>query len=400
MLAAARRIMNDPASQLNAYTPIAMSEPRAAAELNTALGSKEKEMTLDNPLSIFIMQKQNMSGKEVIAMTATGIKSYFIVTTYFNTLANSLSSLIDEYIQNQNSETGNKIVSVLNEITFDGKLDDSDTPVLRTFANINFYDVKRKLAKLIEETGRSEIYYTEYEKLEANSAFEQYAKNGILDLEKIIQDLDSRANGGYWKIETSDIEELATSMSNLLKEVVTKDQIERILFDGDALSNFINEHETFANSILDLIFGTYSFFTINAPDSLSALLSAATDNAKELILDKLNATAKFADIYTTLLSQGVPFINIAKMMTNNAFRIVAKYSQDNIFDPSTSFFNVNQAIKFVLNDGQLSSITRGLFESFLTDAVSSVENHPQIGFYNIIENIQIDGTQTGIPDII
>ena len=98
VLAAARRIMNDPASQLNAYTPIAMSEPRAAAELNTALGSKEKEMTLDNPGSIFIMQKQNMSGKEVIAMTATGIKSYFIVTTYFNTLANDLNKLLRQFL--------------------------------------------------------------------------------------------------------------------------------------------------------------------------------------------------------------------------------------------------------------------------------------------------------------
>ena len=104
-------------------------------------------MTLDNPASIFIMQKQNMSGKDVIAMTATGIKSYFIVTTYFNTLANQLNGLLQQYITRPDPEIGNKIVNILNEITFDGKLDTSGI-VLRSFANINFYELKKTLQKL------------------------------------------------------------------------------------------------------------------------------------------------------------------------------------------------------------------------------------------------------------
>ena len=407
VLAAARRIMNDPASQLNAYTPIAMSEPRAAAELNTALGSKEKEMTLDNPGSIFIMQKQNMSGKEVIAMTATGIKSYFIVTTYFNTLANNLNKLLRQYIDNPSQELGNEIVSILNEITFDGKLDGKEHPVLRTFANINFYETKKLLSELVQKTDSGIIYYnTEYQENQANTAFKNYAANGVLNLEAIINDLDRNANGNNWIIKDSTVSDIAIDLSKLLDETISVEEVTAMLSDRELFEQFISKYDAEKQqSIAEIIYGAYEYFAINAPDSLSALLSAATDNAKELILDKLNATSKFADIYITLLAQGVPFINIAKMMTNSAFRIVAKYSQDNVFDPSTSFFGVDSALKFVLNEGQLSCIQRGLFEAFLTDTVkqdlSSVNSHRHSGFYSqIIENIKVDGTEISLPLLI
>ena len=43
---------------------------------------------------------------------------------------------------------------------------------------------------------------------------------------------------------------------------------------------------------------------VDASQLISALLSLATDNAKELALPKLNATTNFADIYTYLFSLG------------------------------------------------------------------------------------------------
>ena len=401
VLAAARRIMNDPASQLNAYTPIAMSEPRAAANLNTALGSKEQEMTLDNPTSIYIMQKQNMSGKEVIAMTATGIKSYFIVTTYFNTLAKKLEGLLEQYIDTPNEQIGNQIVAILNEITFDGKLDGSISPVLRTFANINFHRIKQLVNQFKSRYPGENIIYNSYVESKANSAFKQYADNGILKIDKLINDLDKRSNGNVWQIKSNTVSDISTKLSQLLDETITTDKVRELLSDGEALSKFLMDYRSRANEITDILFNSkyYEYFVINAPDSLSALLSAATDNAKELILDKLNATSKFADIYTTLLSQGVPFITIAQMMTNNAFRIVAKYSQDNIFDPSTSFFSVENALKFVLNDEQLPNVIhRGLLEKFLTDSqeskVNDVISHRHTGFYALIKDTKLSSGET------
>lgn len=401
VLAAARKIMNDPASQLNAYTPIAMSEPRSAAQLNTALGSKEQEMTLDNPASIYIMQKQNMSGKEVIAMTATGIKSYFIVTTYFNTLAKKLEGLLEQYTATPSEQIGDQIVEILNEITFDGKLDNSTAPVLRTFANINFYRIKQLVNSFKARYPGENIIYNSYIESNANTAFKQYADNGILKIDKLINDLDRRANGNVWQIKSNSVSDIAIRLSELLDDDITIDKVQELLSDGEELSRFLRNYQSKVDDITDILFNSnyYEYFVINAPDSLSALLSAATDNAKELILDKLNATSKFADIYTTLLSQGVPFITIAQMMTNNAFRIVAKYSQDNIFDPSTSFFSVENALKFVLNDGQLPNvIQKGLFEKFLTDTeeskVNDVISHRHTGFYALIKNVKLNSDET------
>lgn len=323
VLASARQIMNMPSSQEDAETPIDMEEPREASKLNISLGSKEKFMTLDNFMSIFIMQKQNMSGKNVIAMTATGIKSYFIVTTYYNTLAKQLEQRLQDYVKAnpfvEKPAIADDIVAILNEISFDGKFgNDPNNPVLRTFANINFYEIKKAIAA--NRGQLSEITFSkDYKENQYNTAFARYANNDTktLNLEAIVDHLDRMANGNTWQLDTN---------------------------------------------------GNWEYFKVNAPDSLSALLSAATDNAKELILEKLNATVEFADIYTTLLSQGIQFRNIAQVLTDKSFSIVARYAQKDIFDTRTHSFSVKNALNFVLNEGTLPYLQKGAFEAFITDS--------------------------------
>ena len=332
VLASARKIMNMPSSQPDAETPIDMEEPRRGSKLNINLGSKEKFMTTDNFMSIFIMQKQNMSGKSVIAMTATGIKSYFIVTTYYNTLAKQLEEQLNNYIDAiKRNTTGlmdpreskealaiaDNIVSILNEISFDGKFNNNTLePVLRTFANINFYDIKKVISKN-KELFSIIKYGKQYEEFGYNTTFKNFAHNDTqtLDLEAIIAHLDKMANGNTWQINAN---------------------------------------------------GNYEYFKVNAPDSLSALLSAATDNAKELILEKLNATVELADLYITLLAQGVKFMDIASILTNKAFGIVTRFSKKDIFDSRTNKFSVENSIDFVLNDKTLPYLQKGTFEKFLT----------------------------------
>ena len=223
VLASARKIMANPASQLNAYTPIAMNEPRAAAKLNTALGSKEKEMTLDNPVSIFMMQRQNGSGKEVIAMTATGIKSYFIITTYFNSVVSELEKDLNKYVTTPTNELAEKIVNALHEITFDGKL--GKDKEIRTIANLNLYWIK-KLIKTHPQLSTI-VFNGVIDNIKGNTSFNNYIVGNRLMLEELIEDLDRNVNGNTWVLNAN---------------------------------------------------GNYNYFVINAPDSLSALLSAATDS--------------------------------------------------------------------------------------------------------------------------
>ena len=95
---------------------------------------------------------------------------------------------------------------------------------------------------------------------------------------------------------------------------------------------------------------------IDASDSISGLLSAATDNAKELILSKINATSTFADIYGHLLMSGVGFDAIANFMMSPILNVVSRFAKQNMFDPIISSVNLKSAIQFVLGDGQLGSI--------------------------------------------
>ena len=56
--------------------------------------------------------------------------------------------------------------------------------------------------------------------------------------------------------------------------------------------------------------------------TLSALLSLATDNAKELALSKLNAGTKTLGMYIYGLSIGMEFNDIASIMMSDVGRVI------------------------------------------------------------------------------
>lgn len=65
---------------------------------------------------------------------------------------------------------------------------------------------------------------------------------------------------------------------------------------------------------------------------ISALLSAATDNAKELILSKINAGPMFAGMYLHLIMLNFNFDDIAAFMTSPTVQTIADLCKSNIFD--------------------------------------------------------------------
>lgn len=90
-------------------------------------------------------------------------------------------------------------------------------------------------------------------------------------------------------------------------------------------------------------------------------------NAKELILAKLNATSEFVDLYSAALVEGESFNDIAKFMTSDAFNIVAKFTKSNIFVPDSRKYRLRDAIKFVLDKGNLATCPKGFFEYFVRE---------------------------------
>lgn len=70
---------------------------------------------------------------------------------------------------------------------------------------------------------------------------------------------------------------------------------------------------------------------------LSALLSAATDNAKELLLADINAGIDFAGVHIFLIIMGFDEINVAKYMTSPTVLKIQEYIKDSFINPQTRF---------------------------------------------------------------
>lgn len=85
------RVIQDVKNANSAYTPINMDDPQAAAS-NSALGKEADKLTATSPSSKWIMTVQNMSGRQVIGITAVGEKIFFAASYYFNECVNSNDS--------------------------------------------------------------------------------------------------------------------------------------------------------------------------------------------------------------------------------------------------------------------------------------------------------------------
>lgn len=77
---------------------------------------------------------------------------------------------------------------------------------------------------------------------------------------------------------------------------------------------------------------------------ISQVLSAATDNAKELILAKVNAGNKLAKMYLFLITVGMNIDDIVTFMTSPVASFIDSITEENIFGGTT--VDINTAISF------------------------------------------------------
>lgn len=106
--------------------------------------------------------------------------------------------------------------------------------------------------------------------------------------------------------------------------------------------------------------------SIDAAASLSEFITISTDNAKMLVLAKINAGTAFADIYTYLLSVGESFETIADFMTSPIFYIVADYIDSNVMESLTGIWDLERVIKFVLDESTLPNIDENIWNRIIT----------------------------------
>lgn len=252
-------VITNPENQINANISIdsVMAKASRAAELNES-AKDDLYVNSDNPMTKFIMQVQNMVGKEVIGIVAVSLKQFFAKTAFYN-------QIVNESIGWTNDEKA--VEELLKTIIKQNPLNGRST----TIANLNLLD-------LIDD-------------------IEQYPEHNY-----------------FFKAPYKINDKIFVDLLGLLKY----------------LQQEANEND--------------------AALSLSALLSLATDNAKELKLSKLNATSNLVDIYTYLLSLGSSVEDIAKVMTSKSFNYAAKLSEGDVFSYYSKPIRIEKALGFLIGE--------------------------------------------------
>lgn len=84
---------------------------------------------------------------------------------------------------------------------------------------------------------------------------------------------------------------------------------------------------------------------------LSALLSLATDNAKELALSKLNASTKTLGLYVYGISIGMDFKDLAHIMMSDVGRVINEVLSDDVFAERDGYGTVDDALFKYFDEG-------------------------------------------------
>lgn len=173
----------------------------------------------------------------------------------------------------------------------------------------------------------------------------------------------------------TEIRKGSTNIDNFIKSNLYFNKIFEILKSNRKDSNESDIIKLFTNTITNLNLDDYEYIydvfkeardkTIDIKDAIdltqnryqedkslviSALISAATDNAKELILSKINAGPDLAGVYVYLIINGLSFKDIATLMTSNEVNSVINASRVNrMYDDFSTIDSTLKKIKNLVN---------------------------------------------------
>ncbi len=232
------RIATNVANLIQAQTSVDQTtdEPKALADKYSQAGQALKNATPGNIGNIYQSIEDNHVGKEVIGISAVGLKSFFAITEYINTLLNT----------KQDQEI---LESLLNK-------------------SINFGGT--------------------------------YAEDGTWVPNK------------YYTI---------------------------------ANANYKGENQVILEAL-------HSLDDEDSALMLSALLSLATDNAKELCLAKLNANPRMAGMYIYGLTMGIPFRDLGRLLMSNIGDTVSTLLKGSIIGNQLNFNSIDEVLEYINNPFQ------------------------------------------------
>jgi hypothetical protein len=170
-----------------------------------------------------------------------------------------------------------------------------------------------------------------------------------------------------------------TALSNsLVRQYQKKTQTGTEYFSNEEIANFVN-----------------SLDSIDDPSiKLSSLLSAATDNAKELILADINAGVDFAGMHIFLIIMGFNEIDVAKYMTSDLVLSIKEHISDSFLYPKSRYGADNRILnlkpedisKDVVSLPKKEIISDVLQNSYVSKMFSIKDSANKVKLSNIVNN--------------
>ena len=125
---------------------------------------------------------------------------------------------------------------------------------------------------------------------------------------------------------------------------------------------------------------------------ISALLSAATDNAKELILAKIGADTNYMNMYIYCIVLGIPFNEISNFMTSPIASLIMDMGRDNMYDEFKAVFFQGDSTKGavqLIKDGLWSiapielkrAMTKDAYHKYFIECSELPVNYRTLGKY-------------------
>ena len=238
-----RNVVHNLRNRDQAYSPTTMRDLQAEAD-KSPKGAKTKQLNMVNPLTKYIMQNQNLVGKNVIGIAANGEKDWFNLTYYYHN-------------------------------------------ILRTGNNKDLFFLKMN---------------------------HSYSR------------ISGRATDQLMNVVVKHIPDLQNA------DPMLSEKIKEQFYQG-------------YDGVIDMD-------DKQVDQLISQLLSAATDNAKELILAKINAGTNLAKYHLHLIMMGFKLKDIVSFMTSPVVELIDKYSGNDSYKNQQS--SVNNAIKILNGDIDIS----------------------------------------------
>lgn len=282
------RISNSVVNSMASDRGVDMDDPQAGAKKSPKTWAS-KQFSGDNYATLPLMKEENGAGKSVIGIAAVGTKVFYALTQFYN---QKIQDIVDKY--NLTEEAYGEQLNAYRQAVIHAKEIKSIPPLISEFFG-----------------GEVDAAFAEFRKLMNPKEFNFY----------------NEATGQNKKIFTTFLANVNFE-NNPFLEAMNAEEITRLSQEHPD-AEIIDATEVGDTSLV-----------------LSALLSSATDNAKELILAKINAGPELAGTYVYMIIQGIDFDDITNFMVSPTVDAIVLKSKSNIFNNKKS--NIKDAVNYYL----------------------------------------------------